>query len=191
MEPAKVLDMFRETGALLGGHFELRSGLHSDQYFQCALVLQHPRLAAQLCQALLDQFNAAGPAGRVDAVISPALGGIPVGHELARGLGVRHIFAEKEAGRMALRRFSVQRGERFIVAEDVVTRGGRVREVMDLVTAAGGSVAAALVLVDRSGGRATLSVPMFSLTRMAPPTWEPADCPLCRQGVPLDHPGSR
>jgi len=140
MKQDEILELFRETGALLAGHFELRSGLHSDQYFQCARVLQHPRLAAQLCAILADRLRETlGAAFRPDGVISPALGGIPVGHELGRAFDVRAIFAEKQEGRLVLRRaFEVKPGERFVVGEDVVTRGGRVREVMDIVAARGG-----------------------------------------------------
>jgi orotate phosphoribosyltransferase len=128
---------------------------------------------------------------RVDAVISPALGGIPVGHEVGRALGVRAIFAEKEQGKLVLRRaFQVKPGERFVVAEDVITRGGRVQEVVDIVTARGGVVAAIGVLVDRSGGAAKFEAPVISLVQMTPTTWQPAECPLCKQGSKAIHPGS-
>ncbi len=192
MKQDEILKIFRDTGALLGGHFELRSGLHSDQYFQCALVLQHPRLAGQLCSALADRLrDELGEAFRPDGIISPALGGIPVGHELGRAFNVRAIFAEKQEGRLVLRRaFEVKPGERFIVGEDVVTRGGRVREVMDIVTSRGGIVEAVAVLVDRSAGQFACERPLVSLLQLAPTTWPPAECPLCGQGVPVHHPGS-
>jgi orotate phosphoribosyltransferase len=189
---ADVLDRFRKTEALLSGHFELRSGLHSDQYFQCAKVLQYPVITAELCGELVRRLRAAGDAA-ADTVISPAMGGLFVGHEVARALELRSIFAEKEreSGKLVLRRgFTVGRGERFVVAEDVVTRGGRVQETIDIVRAAGGAVVAVAVLVDRSAGAASFGLPLHSLLRMSPVTWPPADCPLCRQGRPVEHPGS-
>ena len=192
MTPDEVMRIFRETGALLSGHFELRSGLHSDQYFQCALVLQHPRIAEQLGGALVEKMRASfGQGLRVDAVISPALGGIPVGHEVGRALGVRAIFAEKQEGKLVLRRaFEVKPGERFVVAEDVMTRGGRVQETADIVTSRGGVVVAIAVLVDRSGGRVQFPCPVFSLVQFEPTTWDPSECPLCRRGSKAVHPGS-
>jgi len=192
MEQQEVLQAFRDTQALLSGHFELRSGLHSDQFFQCALLLQYPRIAEKLCAAVVAKMRAQlGADFKVDAVISPALGGIPVGHEVGRAFGVRAIFAEKEQGKLVLRRaFQVKPGERFVVAEDVITRGGRVQEVVDIVTARGGIVAAIGVLVDRSGGTAKFDAPVISLVQMTPTTWQPAECPLCQQGGKAIHPGS-
>jgi orotate phosphoribosyltransferase len=192
MEQQEVLKAFRDTEALLSGHFELRSGLHSDQFFQCALLLQYPRIAEKLCAAVVAKMRAQlGADFKVDAVISPALGGIPVGHEVGRAFGVRAIFAEKEQGKLVLRRaFQVKPGERFVVAEDVITRGGRVQEVVDIVTARGGVVAAIGVLVDRSGGTAKFSAPVISLVQMTPMTWQPSECPLCKQGGKAIHPGS-
>ncbi|MCF7837320.1 MAG: orotate phosphoribosyltransferase [Candidatus Marinimicrobia bacterium] len=182
--------IFEETRALLDGHFELRSGLHSNQYFQCALVLQYPRQAEVLCRALGARVAAAlegPPAG----VIAPALGGIPVGHELGRYFGTKAIFAEKQEGRLVLRRgFAIEPGAAYVVGEDVITRGGRVQETMDIVTGRGGVVAAVAVLVNRSGGAFQPEVPLVSLLEMTPVTWAPTDCPLCRAGVPIDHPGS-
>lgn len=192
MEQQEVLQAFRDTQALLSGHFELRSGLHSDQFFQCALLLQYPLIAEKLCAAVVAKMRAQfGPAFKVDAVMSPALGGIPVGHEVGRALGVRAIFAEKEQGKLVLRRaFKVNPGERFVVAEDVITRGGRVQEVVDIITARGGKVVAIGVLVDRSGGAAKFEVPVVSLVQMTPTTWQPTECPLCKQGGKALHPGS-
>jgi orotate phosphoribosyltransferase len=191
MKTEELLAILEKTGALLKGHFELRSKLHSDQYFQCANLLRYPDIAAGLCAELGARVKDALGAGRVaDAVIAPALGGILVGHELARALGTPSIFAEKEDGRLALRRFTIRRGETFVVAEDVVTRGGRVQETIDIVTGRGGRVVAVAVLVDRSGGKASFACPMISLLRMEPVTWEPAQCPQCRRGVPFAHPGS-
>jgi orotate phosphoribosyltransferase len=192
MEREQILEVLRDCGALLEGHFELRSGLHSDCFFQCANVLRFPRVAERLCVDLAAAMRPflSEQAQPVDAVISPALGGILVGHEVARALGVRSIFAEKQEGRLVLRRFRIERGERFVVAEDVVTRGGRVRESIDIVRAAGGEVAAIALLVDRSGGKARFDYPLFSLLEMEPVTYEPGDCPLCARGMPLVHPGS-
>jgi len=186
MTDAAVLQVFRETQALLEGHFLLRSGLHSRQYFQCALVLQYPRHAETLCAALAAKLPAA------DAVISPAMGGLFVGHEVGRALGLRHIFAEKNAaGQLELRRnFEVKPGQRFLVVEDVVTRGGRVQETMDIVKARGGEVVTVGTLVDRSGGKASLGAPLVSLLRLEIETFEAAACPLCREGKPLVKPGS-
>jgi len=190
LSEAEVLAAFRQTKGLLEGHFELRSGLHSDRYFQCAMVLQYPTITARLCGALAERLRAAG-IGRGVSVISPAMGGLFVGHEIARALDARSIFAEKQDGRLVLRRgFQIAPGERFVVAEDVVTRGGRVQETADIVRAAGGTVVAVAVLVDRSGGAAQFGVPLVSLLRMTPTTWPPAECPLCRQGSRAEHPGS-
>jgi len=191
MSPEEVLRLFEETGALLEGHFELRSGLHSDRFFQCARLLEHPRTAARLCAALVEKLQAALPEPAADAVIAPALGGITIGHEVARSLDKRFIFVEKEDGKLRLRRFEIRPGERFVVAEDVVTRGGRVQETIDIVKAHGGEVAAVGVLVDRSGGKARFEVPLVSLLEMEPVTYEPSACPLCAAGVELVHPGSR
>ncbi len=193
MKQEEMLEMFRKTGALLNGHFELRSGLHSGEYFQCALLLQYPAIAEKLCAALVEKMNAA-TAGKVSAgaVISPAMGGLFVGHEVARATGLRHIFAEKEAGVLVVRRgFEIKKGERFIVAEDVVTRGGRVQETVDIVEKAGGVVAAIVVLVNRSGGKASFKQPFHSLLEMEPVTYEPSACPLCKKGEPMVHPGSK
>jgi len=186
-----VLAMFKESEALLEGHFELRSGLHSPHYFQCAMVLRFPRLADRLCAALAGQMRASGALDRIDGVIAPALGGIVVGYEMARALNVKSIFAEKQDNRLVLRRgFAIRPGERYVVAEDVITRGGRVQETIDIVAARGGVAAAVAVLVDRSAGAARFSAPTFSLLQLAPVTYEPGVCPLCAKGVPMDHPGS-
>jgi orotate phosphoribosyltransferase len=182
-----VFKIFRETKALLSGHFELRSGLHSDQYFQCALVLQYPAVAEKLCAELVKKLpNTKG----VD-VISPALGGLFIGHEMGKALGVRHIFAEKQDNKLILRRgFRIEPGQKFIVAEDVMTRGGRIQETIDIVRARGGVVDSVAVLVDRSGGKTKFDVPVHSLLKWEPVTWEPAACPLCKAGKSVEHPGS-
>jgi orotate phosphoribosyltransferase len=186
MTDAQVLDIFRETQGLLEGHFLLRSGLHSRQYFQCALVLQYPRHAGTLCAAMAAKLP------KADAVISPAMGGLFVGHEVGRALGLRHIFAEKNAdGKLELRRnFAVGKGEKFLVLEDVVTRGGRVQETIDIIKARGGEVVAAGTLVDRSGGKANFGVPLVSLLKLEIETFDPSACPLCQQGLAVVKPGS-
>ena len=203
MTQKTVLAAFKKTEALLEGHFELRSKLHSNRYFQCANVLRYPRIAAKLCREATKRAVASGKLGkRIDGVISPAVGGILVGHEIARELNVKCIFAEKVQGKgvdatgkpntvLALRRFSIKKGERYVVAEDVVTKGGRVQETIDLVKAAGGKVAGVVVLVDRSAGKVKFGrIPMFSLLQMTPETWTAADCPMCKAGGHPVHPGS-
>ncbi len=189
MQPDEVFTIFRETGALLSGHFELRSGLHSDQYFQCAIVCQWPRIAQRLCEALAENWSARG--SKIDSVIAPAMGGLVIGQELARALDKRYIFVEKADNKLALRRFEIKPGERFLVAEDVMTRGGRIQETIDIVRANGGIVDAICVLVDRSGGKAKFDVPVISLLQWEPVTWKPEECPLCKQGIPSVHPGSK
>ena len=204
MTEKQVLKCFEETGALLSGHFELRSKLHSDRYFQCANVLRYPRIAEKLCREVTARAVKSGKLGkRIDGVISPAVGGILVGHEVARALNVKCVFAEKVQDgdrkdatgkpltKLAMRRFALKKGERYVVAEDVVTKGGRVQETIDLVKAAGAKVAGVVVLVDRSAGNVKFGrIPMFSLMRMTPVTWEPAACPLCKAGGRPCHPGS-
>ena len=192
MNQDEVLQALRDSDALLSGHFELRSGLHSDRFFQCALVLRYPRLAERLCNALVGKIrNAIGDRANVDGVISPALGGILVGQEIARVLDVPSIFAEKKDGKLVVRRgFKIGHGERFILAEDVVTTGSAVRETFEIVTDAGGIVEAVAVLVDRSAGKASFGCPLVSLLEMAPVTFEPAKCPLCAEGSKAVHPGS-
>jgi orotate phosphoribosyltransferase len=184
-----LLSIFRRTGALLDGHFILRSGLHSRQFFQCALLLQHTTLAAEVCGRLADKLRGI----ECDAVISPALGGIIVGHEVGRALGKRHIFVEKEAGGLVLRRgFKILPNERFIVAEDVVTRGGRVQETVDIVRSLGGQVAAIGVIVDRSGGqRPDFGCPFVSLIAMNVETFSADALPGDLAGTPAVKPGSK
>ena len=202
MTEEEILKIFEETGALLSGHFELRSKLHSDRYFQCANVLRYPRIAAKLCDEVVAKMNAACDIGKIDGVISPAVGGILVGHEVARALDTKCVFAEKVQAegldgtgkpitKLAMRRFTLKPGERYVVAEDVVTKGGRVQETIDLVQAAGAEVAAVVLLVDRSKGSVKFgNIPMFSLVQIQPTTWEPASCPLCAAGGHPVHPGS-
>jgi len=190
MNETDILKTLEQTGALLSGHFELRSGLHSNRFFQCANVLRFPRIAGQLCEELVKRMNASVDVGTVAGVISPALGGILVGHEVARAMDVKCIFAEKQDNKLVMRRFSMKPGERYVVAEDVITRGGRVQETIDLVKAAGAEVAAVLVLVDRSAGHAKFDYPTLSLLQMAPEVWEPSACPMCASKQPFVHPGS-
>jgi orotate phosphoribosyltransferase len=189
MTADELLSLFRSTGALLDGHFLLRSGLHSRQFFQCALLLQHTGLAAQVCAALAEKLRGF-EAGRV---ISPALGGVIVGHEVARALGRPHIFVEKEEGRLVLRRgFAIAPGDRFIVAEDVVTRGGRVQETIEIVRAHGGEVVAVAALVDRSGGqRPDFGCPFVALVQLQVETYEPDQLPPDLAGTPAVKPGSK
>ncbi|MCQ2390435.1 MAG: orotate phosphoribosyltransferase [Kiritimatiellae bacterium] len=204
MTEKQVLKYFEDTGALLSGHFELRSKLHSDRYFQCANVLRYPRIAEKLCKEVTQRAIKSGKLGKkIDGVISPAVGGILVGHEVARVLNVKCVFAEKvpdgdkkdatgkPVTKLAMRRFTLKKGERYVVAEDVVTKGGRVQETIDLVKAAGAKVAGVVLLVDRSAGKVKFGrIPMFSLMQMTPTTWEPAKCPLCAKGSKPCHPGS-
>ena len=191
MDQSEVLKLFEDTEALLHGHFELRSGLHSPQFFQCAHLLQHPRISGRLCEALVEMMNATIAGLEVDSVIAPAMGGITIGHDVAKALDKRFIFIEKENNALALRRFQIKKGERFVVAEDVVTRGGRVQETIDIVRAHGGNVSAIGLLVNRSGGRADFGIPLVSLLDIDPITYDPLDCPLCAEGIKLEHPGSR
>ncbi len=184
----EILEIFKETGALLSGHFLLTSGLHSPTYFQCAKVLQYPKYAQQLCGQLTERFRGR----KIDLVIAPAIGGIVVACEVGRVLGVRTIFAEREAGRMTLRRgFEIYPGEKVIVVEDVVTTGGSVGEVIEAVEANRAEVVGVGCLVDRSGGKARFSVPLVSLVQMEVVTYRPEHCPLCVEGMKLVKPGSR
>ena len=175
---------------MLEGHFRLTSGLHSGRYLQCALVLQHPRNAAALGSALASRMRKLD--GAPSLVIAPALGGILVAHEVARALGVRGLFAERQDGVLKLRRgFHIEPGERCFVVEDVVTTGGSTRETMEVVTQAGGIVTAAGCLIDRSGGRTDLGVPRVALAVLDVPTYQPETCPLCKSGSQAIKPGSR
>jgi orotate phosphoribosyltransferase len=185
---APVLDRFRRVGALLEGHFRLTSGLHSPGYLQCALVLQHPAEAEACGRAIADRVRHLAP----NAVLSPALGGIVIGHEVARALGVRAVFAERQDGTLMLRRgFTLSPGEKVLVVEDVVTTGGSTRETIEVARARGAQVVGAASIIDRSGGTQTLDVPFSALATVSLPTYEPAACPLCAAGSPVVKPGSR
>jgi orotate phosphoribosyltransferase len=183
-----VIELFRRVGALLEGHFRLTSGLHSPGYLQCALVLQYPGEAERCGSLLADRVSALG----VEAVLSPALGGIVIGHEVGRALGVRAIFAERQDGTLMLRRgFTLSRGTKVLVVEDVVTTGGSTRETIEVARAAGAVVVGAAAIIDRSGGTQTLDVPFHALATVSLPTYHPESCPLCAAGSPVVKPGSR
>jgi orotate phosphoribosyltransferase len=182
------LDLFRTSGALLEGHFRLSSGLHSERYLQSALVLQHPELAAALGDAI------AGRARHLDptVVLSPALGGIVIGQEVGRALGVRAIFAERQEGTLTLRRgFALSAADRVLVVEDVITTGLSTRETVDAANATGATVVGAAAIIDRGNNDATLGLPLFALIKLDVPTYQPERCPLCAKGDPVVKPGSR
>ena len=191
----ELLDLFRRSGALLEGHFRLTSGLHSSGYLQCALVLQHPAHAEALGRAIADRTRSFRPT----AVLSPALGGVVIGHEVGRALGVRALFAERQDGGLTLRRgFVIAENDRVLVVEDVLTTGGSTRETMQVARASGGQVVGAASIVNRSGHStgsgqvaALFDVPFASLLDVDLPTYEPDKCPLCAQGLPVIKPGSR
>ena len=188
-----ILELFRSTGAYLQGHFRLTSGLHSPEYLQSALVLQHPAAAEKLGRLLAEAVQKIVP-DRVGVVVSPALGGLIIGHEVARALGTRFIFLERPAGstEMQLRRgFALTKGETAVVIEDVITTGGTTKDVVDVLRAAGGNVVAAGSIIDRSGGQADVSVPRVALVTMHVAAHYPDACPMCLQGIPVVKPGSR
>jgi orotate phosphoribosyltransferase len=188
MQSADVLERFRRAGALLDGHFRLTSDLHSPGYLQCALVLQHPREAEAFGAALAALVRGTAPI----AVLSPALGGIVIGQEVGRALGIRALFAERQEGHLTLRRgFAFTPGDRVLVVEDVVTTGGSTRETIDVARAAGAQVVAAAAIIDRSGGEQRLGVPFHCLAEISLPTYTPETCPLCLAGQPVIKPGSR
>lgn len=183
-----LLDLFRRSGALLEGHFRLSSGLHSTGYLQCALVLSDPRSAEALGAAIAASVRGL----RATVVLSPALGGVVIGHEVARALGVRALFAERQDGVLTLRRgFTLSESDRVLVVEDVLTTGGSTRETMQVAAAAGGQVVGAAAIVDRSDGTATFDVPFAALLDIDLPTYQPDACPLCAKGLPVVKPGSR
>ncbi len=184
----EILACFKNSDALLEGHFLLRSGLHSRRFFQCAMLLQHPKTAERICAELASKLADLA----CESVISPAMGGIVVGHEVGRALGKRHIFAEKEDGRLVLRRgFEIAPEERFLVVEDVVTRGGRVQETIDIVRGCGGIVAGVGVLVDRSETTPDFGCPFYSLLKLEVETFDAEHIPADLVGVPASKPGSK
>jgi orotate phosphoribosyltransferase len=184
----QVERLLESSGAIRHGHFQLSSGLHSGFYCQCARLLESPQDTEQVCRALAEQTCHLNP----NVVAAPALGGIVLGYELARQLNARSIFVERDAdGRFALRRFSLGPGARVLVAEDVITTGLSTRETIDVVRQAGGEVVAVAAILDRSGGQAEFDVPCHALYTRPVENYTPDDCPLCRQGLPLEKPGSR
>ncbi len=188
-----VLELFRSREAYLQGHFRLTSGLHSSEYLQCALVLQYPDVAESLGRSLAAELRRIAPA-EIQLVVSPALGGLIIGHEAARALRTRFLFTERDAsnGKMTLRRgFQVTPGETAVVVEDVITTGGSTQDVIDLLRAAGANPVAAGSIIDRSGGHASLSVPRVALATLETATHHADSCPLCAQGIPVQKPGSR
>lgn len=188
MDTAAVIERFKTTGALLEGHYVLTSGLHSPNYLQCALLLQHPREAEEFARALAGHFQD----DNIELVAAPAIGGIIIGHEVARQLGARFIWTERVDGQMTIRRgFSVKPGERTLVVEDVITTGGSTLETVETLTEAGANVVGAASIIDRSSGRADVGVARVALATLDVPAVDPAFCDLCRQGVPVVKPGSR
>lgn len=188
MTEYEILTIFQETNALEDGHFILTSGLHSDRYFQGAKVLQYPDIAAKLCSQIGKHFREK----EIDAVIAPAVGGIIVTHEVAKSLGVRAIYAERQQGEMSLRRgFEVEKGENMLVVEDVITTGGSVKEVIDLVQACEGNLVGVGCMVDRSRGQADFGTEFFSLIQLNIQAFQPRNCEFCKQGMPAIKPGSR
>jgi orotate phosphoribosyltransferase len=188
-----VLAVFESTGAYLRGHFRLTSGLHSPEYLQCAKVLQYPAHAAAFGAALGSHFAAIAAGRKIDAVVSPAMGGLIIGHEVARALGTRFVFTERDAaGQMTLRRgFAIEPGETTVVVEDVITTGGSTREVIEILNGGGATVLGAGSIIDRSGGQADVGVPRIALATLQVTAWPPESCPLCQQGLPVFKPGSR
>jgi orotate phosphoribosyltransferase len=188
MKNNNILEIFEETNALLNGHFLLTSGRHSNQYFQCAMVLQYPEYNTLICSLIVSHFRNSS----IDAVISPAIGGIVVGQEVARQLEKKFIFAEREDKTLALRRgFQIEEGKRYLVCEDVVTTGGSVFEVIDIVKNGGGIVAGVGYIVDRSNNKVQFGVTQFSTLQLDVVSYMPDECPLCKQGIPVLKPGSR
>jgi orotate phosphoribosyltransferase len=188
MTESEVLDLFRQSGALLEGHFRLSSGLHSDRYLQSALVLQHPDFAEQLGRALAARLEHLQPT----VVLSPAMGGIIIGQEVGRALQVRAMFTERSEGVMALRRgFTLSRSDRVVVIEDVITTGGSTRETIAAAESTGAQVSAAGAIIDRGADATRLNIPLQALVRMDVPAYPPESCPLCKKGMPVVKPGSR
>lgn len=188
MSKDEILGIFRQTGALLNGHFLLTSGKHSDTYLQCAKVMQYPAKGEKLCSELASMISEP-----VDVVLAPAMGGIRAGHEVARALGARSIYCERVEGQFNLRRgFEIQPGERILVVEDVITTGGSIKEAIELAQSLGGDVILAGCLVDRSNATAELGVPYRSLLQLEVPAYAPSECPMCADGCEdLVKPGSR
>ena len=188
MTEKDVLGIFHEKHALLSGHFKLSSGLHSQSYLQCALILQHPDIAGKLAQEIAKKFAEE----KIDLVIGPALGGITLAYEVARALKVRGIFTERQDGAMVLRRgFSIDAGERALVVEDVITTGGSTKEVIDVVKNSGGVAVGVASIIDRSSEPVSFGIPFAALARIKVEAYKESECPLCRTKIPITKPGSR
>ena len=190
MTQDEVKKLFEKNKALLNGHFLLSSGLHSDTYFQSALILQHPKEAEKLAEALAKQVKCENI--EVDAVVSPAMGGVIIGHEMGRALGTKAIFTERVDGKVTLRRgFSVKEGEKILVVEDVITTGLSTKEVIDALSEYGAKIVAVVSLVDRSGGKVSFGCPRFSLLSLEVKSYKQEECPMCKNGGHAIKPGSR
>src|SRR5215204_3578732 len=188
MDSEQILEHFRQSGALLEGHFILSSGLHSANYLQCALALQYPADAAKFGKTIAEHFTNEN----IETVAAPAIGGLIIGYAVAEALNVRFIWTERQDGVMTVRRgFSVRQRERILVVEDVITTGGSTRECLDALESRGARVTGAASIIDRSGGAADVGVPRIALVSMEVPSYKPEDCPLCRQGIEAVKPGSR
>lgn len=188
MREEEVIEIFEKQGALLKGHFKLSSGLHSEKYLQCALILQYPKIAEKLSKGLAARFSSE----KIDVVIGPALGGIVLSYEVGRTLGVRSVFTEREERKMVLRRgFSIAKGEKALVVEDVITTGGSTKEVIDVVKNSGGIVVGVGSIIDRSDAIIDFDVRKESLAKLQIKTFNPNSCPLCQAGIPVTKPGSR
>jgi orotate phosphoribosyltransferase len=184
----RVLEVLKEAGVLLEGHFLLTSGRHSNKYLQCAKIFQYTKYSEELCKALAEKYKDAG----IDLVIGPAIGAIQMSYEVSRWLDVKNIFAERDNGVMALRRgFTIEKGQKVLIVEDVVTTGGSVKEVIEIVKEAGGEVAGVGAVVDRTGGKIDFGTRFESVISMEVESYEPDQCPLCKQGIPYIKPGSR
>lgn len=192
MNQTEVKKLFEDKKALLNGHFLLSSGLHSDTYFQSALILQYPDMAQKIAGALAETITSSLGKDGIDLVVSPALGGIVIGQELGRALNKRAIFCERVDGKLTLRRgFLIDKDEKCLVVEDVITTGLSTREVIEVINSCGGKSVAVASLVDRSGGKVDFGTPRFSLLSLEVKSYKPEECPLCKSGIPLIKPGSR
>lgn len=188
MTEKEILSLFDKYGALLKGHFKLSSGLHSEKYLQCALVLQYPGIAGKLSRALAKKFYRS----KIDVVVAPALGGITLAYEVARAFGVRGLFTERQEGKMVLRRgLSIEKGEKVLVVEDVITTGGSTKEVMSVVRTLGGKVIGVGSVIDRSSQNLDFGVLFETLAKVNVETFEEKNCPLCKKNIPITKPGSR
>ena len=191
MDNDEILHLFKKTNALLEGHFKLRSGLHSDQFFQCALLTQNPRIASRLCELLVNRIKNILDINEIDTIIAPAMGGITLGHDVARVMDKRFIFVEKDCGELKLRRFQISPNERFLIIEDVVTKGGRVKETMNIVKSHQGKILGIGILVDRSNTKLDFDVPLVSLLNINPNVYDPNNLPEWLEKIPVSKPGSK